>query len=177
MRAYLAVLITVVVGGAIGLVLVVVTRLVRPDAELVVRDRLPAWWKRLTAWARSRSLRVWCPHPDTAARLAAHLQTDDGRRLSRLGVSLAEGPWAADVLVVERAHESLLAATRAHAPEPVGSVVLTDAGDPVELRDALVALAAALRWPADGHDQPGRGDPEVPPERSAPDSRTGRGNP
>ncbi|HET8929747.1 MAG TPA: hypothetical protein VFN21_03715 [Acidimicrobiales bacterium] len=151
MREYLAIVICLVVGGAVATVAIALLRLVRPDAQLVRRDRLPAWWRSLTSWSRSRSLRLWCPNDATATLVAAHLRVDTGRRLSRLGVSIAPGPWAADVVVVERGDADRLDADRldaerARAPQPVATIVLTDAGDIEEFRDALVVLAAALRW-------------------------------
>lgn len=149
MREYLAIVICLVVGGAAATVAVAVLRSVRPDSQLVRRDRLPAWWQTLTAWSRSRSLRLWCPDPSLAATVAAQLGTETGRRLSRLGASIAPGPWAADVVVVERGDAARLDAERARAPQPVATIVLTDAGDLDEFRDAVVALAAALRWPDD----------------------------
>lgn len=147
MRAYLAILIAFLVGAALAAVAVSVLRLVGPDALLVQKGRLPGWWRRLTAWSRSRSLRVWCPDETTARSIAAQLSTETGRRLSRLGVSLAPGPWAADVLVVEQRDEALLDLERANAPSPVAAIMLVDATDPGEFPDAIVALAAALRWP------------------------------
>ncbi len=167
MRAAMAVVIAFAVGGGIGVVLVGLSRLVGPDSPLVVHDRLPGWWQRLTAWARSRSLRLWCPDPATAAVVAAHLGTGTGRRLSRLGVSIAEGPWAADVIVVEGHRMVDLDAARARAPSPVASVVLVDATDLHEFRDALVGLAAALRWAASPGDRE-RGAPVEEPGTSGP---------
>lgn len=147
MRPYLAVLIAGIVGAAVAVALVALTRMVRPDSLLVTRSRLPAWWGTMTAWARSRSLRVWCPDPPTGATVAAHLQTERGRLLVRLGVSIASGPWDADVLIVEQDDEAALEAARRLAPSPVATIVLADAGDPVAFGDAVVALAAAHRWP------------------------------
>ncbi len=150
MRAYLAILISFVVGSAVAVVLVALLRQVRPDAQLVRRDRLPAWWRTLTAWSRSRSLRLWCPDPSTAATVAAQMGTETGRRLSRLGVSIAPGPWAADVVVVGRDDADRLDQARATAPVPIATIVLTDADDLDEFRDAMVSLSAALRWPDEG---------------------------
>lgn len=150
MRAYLAVPVAFVVGSAVAIVLIALVRQVRPDAQLVRRDRLPAWWQTSTAWSRSRSLRLWCPDRATAASVAMQLQTDTGRRLSRLGVSIAPGPWAADVVVVELSDADRLDEARTKTPRPVATIVLTDAGDLDEFRDAVVELAAALRWPDDG---------------------------
>ncbi len=150
MRAYLAILIAFVVGSAVAVVLVALLRQVRPDAQLVRRDRLPAWWRTLTAWSRSRSLRLWCPDPSTAATVAAQMGTETGRRLSRLGVSIAPGPWAADVVVVARDDADRLDQARVTAPRPIATIVLTDAGDLDEFREAMVALSAALRWPDEG---------------------------
>lgn len=147
MREYLAIVICLVVGGAVATAAVALLRVVRPDSQLARRDRLPAWWRTLTAWSRSRSLRLWCPDPATAATLTVHMGTETGRRLSRLGTSIAPGPWAADVVVVERIDADQLDAARVRAPQPVATIVLTDAGDLDEFTDAVVALAAALRWP------------------------------
>jgi len=147
MRAYLAILIALVVGSAVAVVLVTLLRQVRPDAQLVRRDRLPVWWQTLTARARSRSLRLWCPDPATAARVALHLRSETGRRLSRLGVSIAPGPWAADVVVVDRRDADRLDQATTLTPSPVATIVLSDAGNLDEFRDAVVDLGAALRWP------------------------------
>ena len=147
MREYGAVLICFVVGGGFAAVVMAILRLVGPDARLARRGRMPDWWQRLTAWSRSRSLRVWCPNPATASLVTEQLQSEAGRRLSRLGVSIAAGPWSADVVVVESDDAGRLDEARAQAPQPVASIVLTDAADPDEFREALVALSAALRWP------------------------------
>lgn len=147
LRAYLAVPVVFVAAAAVAVVLIAILGLVGPGSLLVERDRLPAWWRRLTAWARSRSLRVWCPDPDTARVLAAHLATPVGRRLSRLGVSIATGPGDADVLVVARVDEDGLGAWRDAMPVPTASVVLGEPTDPDEFVAAMTALSAALRWP------------------------------
>lgn len=152
MRDYLAVLIAFVAGTAFAVVVIAVTRLVGPDAQLVRHRRLPAWWRQLTGWSRSRSLRLWCPDPATAAAVAAQLCTATGRRLSRLGASIAPGPWDADVIVIERLDADRLEAERARAPRPIATIVLADAADADELRDAIVSLSAALRWPDAGGD-------------------------
>ncbi|MBS1846784.1 MAG: hypothetical protein JST73_00755 [Actinobacteria bacterium] len=150
MRDCLAVVIVFVVGAGVAAVAVTLARLVHPDSLLVRRDRLPAWWHRSTAWSRSRSLRLWCPNDVTAAAVVDHLRSEAGRRLLRLGVSIAPGPWDSDVVVVERDDAGGLDAERARAPQPVATIVLTDATDALEFRDAVVALAAALRWPGEG---------------------------
>lgn len=150
MRAYLAIPIAGILGAAIAVALVSVTRLIGPDSLLVARGRLPLWWRNMTAWARSRSLRVWCPEPHTAVAVSAHLQTERGRRLVRLGVSIAQGPWEADVLVVEHRDTAQLDVARTCAPTPIATIVLADATDPVEFSDAVVALAVAHRWPDAG---------------------------
>lgn len=147
MRPYLAILIVGAVAAAVGVALVAILGLLGPDSMLVQRQRLPGWWIRFTAWARSRSLRVWCPDPATARAIAAHLATPTGRRLSRLGVTLVPTPGDADVIVLARAERHDLDRWRAHAPTPTASVVLRDPEDLDEFTDAIARLAAALRWP------------------------------
>lgn len=151
-RAYLAAPIVLVVATLVAVVLIALLGLVGPGSTLVARGRLPSWWRRFTAWARSRSLRVWCPHPATRRQVAAHLQSPRGRRLSRLGVSVATAPGDADVLLVARRHEDEVAEFRRAMPVPTASVVLVDPADPDEFADAMGALAAALRRPADPAD-------------------------
>ena len=147
MRDYLAVPIVFVAAAAIGVALVALLRLVGPTSMLVERNRLPDWWGRFTAWARSRSLRLWCPKDATATAVAGHLATPMGRRLSRLGVSMAEGPYDADVIVVASGDRDDVDRWRRATPAPTASIVLTDPSDLDEFTDAMVRLAAALRWP------------------------------
>ena len=146
-RRYLAVMICLVVGFAVCFAVAASLRLVHPDTELTRRNRLPSAWRRCTAWARSRSLRLWCPDGPTAEVVAAHLATSAGRRLRRLGVSVAERPELADVVVVDRRSGVDPAPVRAQVPSPCAVIVLADARDPAEFRDACVDLAVALRWP------------------------------
>lgn len=148
-RDLLAVPIVFVVAAAVGVVLVTLLRLVGPGSILVERNRLPTWWSRFTAWARSRSLRIWCPDPTTAAVVADHLATPMGRRLSRLGVAIAEGPHDADVIVVSAGDRDGLDHQRRSTPVPTASIVLSDPTDQAEFVDALVRLSAALRWPGE----------------------------
>lgn len=146
-RAYLAVPVVLVVASGLGVVLVAVVRLIGPGSILVQRGRLPGWWHRFTAWSRSRSLRVWCPDPETADVVAAHLATATGRRLSRLGVAIAPGPGDADVILVAETDRDGLDRWRRWTPTPTASVVLADPWDLGEFAEAMARLSAALRWP------------------------------
>ncbi len=146
-RAYAALAVFFVVGTGLVVVVVALARAVQPGSELVRRGRLPGWSVRLTAWARSRSLRLWCPNDVTAATVAGHLKDATGRRLSRLGVSIASGPGGADVVVIDQRDAARLDAWRAEVAVPNAAVTLVDAGDATEFTDAIIALSMALRWP------------------------------
>lgn len=146
-RQYLAVVICFVIGACVMVVVASVMRVVQPDSQLVRRNRLPPVWLRVTAWARSRSLRLWCPDPAAAASVSAHLRTEQGRRLRRLGVSMTDVPGRADAVVVTRNHASNLETERARVPVPCATIVLADADDAAEFATAVTDLAAALRWP------------------------------
>lgn len=132
----------VTMAATLGLLLL--TRLVQPTSSVVRRGLVPRPWAFVTAWARSRSLRVWCPDPLVEAQVAAHLEGPIGRRLLRTGVSLAADPSVADV-VLTRADTVLDDADRHLVCSPWSWVRLADPADVTELDKAMTALAARLR--------------------------------
>jgi hypothetical protein len=129
-------------GAVVGLLLL--GRMLRPTSVLVRRGRLPRPVRRALAWARSRSLRAWCPEPATAEALAQHLAARAGRSTARLGVSLVDEPARADVVVV-RAGGADVSVARAVVPPPCSTIVLADPDDGAEVRAAWASLSAALR--------------------------------
>ena len=142
-RQYVAIVVVglVAMGAALGLLLL--TRLVQPSSRIVRRGLLPRPWADATAWARSRTLRVWCPEPEVEARIVEHLEGPLGRRLAPRGVTLASGPMTADVVVT---HAALDDADRALVCPPWSWVRLADPNDAFELDEAMRALAVRLRW-------------------------------
>lgn len=144
-RQYVAMFVVglVTMGAALGLLLL--TRLVHPDSRVVRRGLVPRPWAFVTAWARSRSLRVWCPDPDVEAKFLAHLEGPLGRRLVRTGVSLAAGPEDADVVVTD-SDAALDDADRQLVCPPWSWVRLVDPADATELVEAMTSLAMKLRW-------------------------------
>ncbi len=132
---------------AVGFVMVfvgrVVARSVQPGSQLDQHGRIPPTVHRVTGWARSRSLRLWCPVPELTEQIAVLLATPQGARLRRLGVSMVDDVRVADVIVVRDAQT--LQALRAVAAMPCASIVVDDGA---ALSESLIALAAAFRWDA-----------------------------
>lgn len=140
-RPWLAVVGFFAVGFVAVLVGGIVARSVQPGSQLDRHDRIPPTVRRVTGWARSRSLRLWCPVPELAEQIVLLLATPQGVRLRRLGVSIVDDARVADVIVLRDAHT--VEALRSTAPTPCASIVVEDVTD---LADSLIALAAALRW-------------------------------
>jgi hypothetical protein len=143
-RQYVAMFVVGLVATGVALGLLLLARLVQPASRIVRRGLLPRPWEYATAWARSNSLRVWCPDPAVEECLAAHLEGPLGRRLAQVGVSLAADPAVADV-VVTRAGAALDDADRQLVCPPWSWVRLVDPADVAELDEAVRTLAATLR--------------------------------
>ena len=144
-RQYVAMFVVGLVAMAAALGLLLLARLVQPSSRVVRRGLVPRPWAFVTAWARSRSLRVWCPDPLVEAQFVAHLEGSGGRRLIRSGVSLANSPAVADVVVTST--EAVLDDDDRNLVCPPWSWVrLVDPTDASELEAAMAALAVKLRW-------------------------------
>jgi hypothetical protein len=143
-RQYVAMFVVGLVAAGMALGLLLLSRLVQPGSRIVRRGLLPRPWQYATAWARSNTLRLWCPDPAVEAGVAAHLAGPSGRRLARAGVSLATEPAVADV-VVTRADADLADADRQLVCPPWSWVRLVDPTDVAELDEAMRTLAATLR--------------------------------
>lgn len=135
-RQYLAVLIVGVVAGLGTFGLLILTRLLQPASTFVRRGLMPRPLAWLTRWARSRTLRFWSPDPEISALVLNHLAGPFGARLRRLGVSPAEAPVQADVVVVGPG-ATVGVDDLSDVPQPCALLRLDD---PADARAVLVAF-------------------------------------